>query len=102
MKRLTHWNYKNTTLDLESCKPYLKLGEIEDLEDKFNVDVNEELFKKAKAFDVIKEKYVDMFELKCCSSAKEYNNCISFKIGFIKNYELTEEEYDLLKEVLER
>lgn len=30
MKRLTHWNYKNTTLDLESCKPYLKLGELED------------------------------------------------------------------------
>lgn len=30
MERLTNWNYKNTTLDLESCKPYLKLGELED------------------------------------------------------------------------
>lgn len=29
--RLTHWNYKNTTLPLESCKPYLRLGQLEDI-----------------------------------------------------------------------
>ena len=34
MSRLTDRNYKNTTLPLESCKPYLKLGRLEDLEDK--------------------------------------------------------------------
>ena len=29
--RLTHRNYKNTTLDLDSCKPYLRLGQLEDI-----------------------------------------------------------------------
>ena len=29
--RLTDRNYKNTTLDLDSCKPYLRLGELEDI-----------------------------------------------------------------------
>lgn len=33
MSRLTDRNYKNTTLALDSCKPYLKLGELEDLEE---------------------------------------------------------------------
>ena len=29
--RLTDRNYKNTTLDIDSCKPYLRLGELEDI-----------------------------------------------------------------------
>jgi len=29
--RLTDRNYKNTTLPLESCKPYLRLGQLEDI-----------------------------------------------------------------------
>ena len=29
--RLTNRNYKNTTLDLDSCKPYLRLGQLEDI-----------------------------------------------------------------------
>lgn len=29
--RLTDRNYKNTTLDLDSCKPYLRLGQLEDI-----------------------------------------------------------------------
>lgn len=29
--RLTDKNYKNTTLDLDSCKPYLRLGQLEDI-----------------------------------------------------------------------
>lgn len=33
MNRLTDRNYKNTTLPLESCQPYLKLGKLEDLEE---------------------------------------------------------------------
>lgn len=32
--RLTDRNYKNTTLDLDSCKPYLRLGELEDVYEK--------------------------------------------------------------------
>lgn len=50
-----------------------------------------------KVLSIIYEKNVDIFELKCCSSAKEYNDSIRFKVGFIKNYELTQEEFDLLK-----
>lgn len=41
--RLTDRNYKNTTLDLDSCKPYLKLGQLEDIyEEEFK---NERIFK---------------------------------------------------------
>ena len=29
--RLTDRNYKNTTLDLDSCKPYWRLGQLEDI-----------------------------------------------------------------------
>ena len=29
--RLTDRNYKNNTLDLDSCKPYLRLGQLEDI-----------------------------------------------------------------------
>ena len=29
--RLTNRNYKNTTVDLDSCKPYLRLGQLEDI-----------------------------------------------------------------------
>lgn len=29
--RLTDRNYKNTTLDIDSCKPYIKLGQLEDI-----------------------------------------------------------------------
>ena len=29
--RLTDRNYKNTTLDSNSCKPYLRLGQLEDI-----------------------------------------------------------------------
>ena len=29
--RLTDRNYKNITLDLDSCKPYLRLGQLEDI-----------------------------------------------------------------------
>ena len=29
--RLTDRNYKNTTLELDSCRPYLRLGQLEDI-----------------------------------------------------------------------
>lgn len=43
--RLTDRNYKNTTLPLESCKPYLKLGMLEDLEEQLGCPL--EVFVKA-------------------------------------------------------
>lgn len=52
MKRLTVRNYKNTTLDLESCKPYLKLGRIEDMEESVNHSIEE-------IVDMLKNGYID-------------------------------------------
>ena len=34
--RLTDRNYKNTTLDLDCCKPYLRLGQLEDIYEEGN------------------------------------------------------------------
>lgn len=49
---------------------------------------------KIKALEIIKEKEVDIYLLKVASSVKHYNNAQDFK-------QLTEEEFNLLKEVLE-
>ena len=99
MSRLTYWNYKNTTLALEICKPYLKLGEIEDLEEKYNADVNEDLFKKAKAFEVIKEKRVDMFLLYNSENVEAYNRELYY-LDIPEKYYLDKEEFTSLKEMI--
>ena len=57
--------------------------------------------KELKALEIIKTKNVDIIELKMSLSVKQYNNAISFKISYKKEYELIQEEFDLLKEVLE-
>lgn len=48
--------------------------------------------KELKAFQIIKEKLVDVNWLKGCDELQDYNWC--------NNVELTQEEYDLLKEAL--
>lgn len=48
--------------------------------------------KELKVLEIIKEKSVDIFELRCCSSAKEYNE--RMVANFLK---LTQEEFNLLK-----
>ena len=51
-------------------------------------------YKKDKAFDIIKEKLVDIDLFSYCANKSMYNNRVN--VG----KQLTDEEYDLLKEVL--
>lgn len=52
--------------------------------------------KPLKALEIIKEKQVDIHWLKGCKSLEEYNDCVN-----PWEEPLTQEEYDLLKEVLD-
>ena len=66
----------------EACEPHI---------------IEDEVYKKAKAFDIVKKKGLTIWWFKQFNSYEEYKN---------KGYEdlateLTKEEYDLLKEVLE-
>ena len=47
--------------------------------------------KKAKAFDIIKDKQVMIYRIKCVDSVKAYNSM------YAKENQLTEEEFNLLK-----
>lgn len=62
-----------------------------------------EIVKKAQAFDVIKEKKVDTYSLRCLN-LEEYNRGVMLGKKHIPVYEcevLAEEEWNLLKEVLQ-
>ena len=52
------------------------------------------LEKEVKTLDIIKEKRVNIDYLRSCKSLEDYNNIL------IKDWQLTQEEYELLKEVL--
>lgn len=64
----------------EACEPHI---------------IEDEVYKKARAFDIIKEKRVNIDYLRSCKSLEDYNNIL------IEKWQLTQEEYDLLKEVLD-
>lgn len=51
--------------------------------------------KELNALKIVKEKYVDFFQLPCCKNIFEYND-----LKFFENEKLTQDEFDLLKEVL--
>lgn len=53
------------------------------------------LYEILKAFEIIKKKGVNVFELRYSFSLTEYNICKG-----IENEELTQEEYETLKKVL--
>lgn len=61
--------------------------------------------KKNQAFEIIKNKNVDIYSINVCINVEHYNSVIKSK-NFNNNYsyeiwyELTQEEWDLLKEVL--
>lgn len=55
----------------------------------------EQVEKTLNAFEIIKEKTVSIFQLSCCKNVNEYND-----LKFIVSEKLTEEEFNLLKEVL--
>lgn len=84
-------------------KPYIKIIEkelkrLEELENMYSNCVIEGA-KQKKALEIIKKKKVNIFTFyECCSwhNASHYND----SIGCPVNYELTNEEYNLLKEVM--
>ncbi len=61
----------------------------------------ESIGKSLKALEIIKEKDVDIVSLKNALSSEQYNSFISFRINYMDYMKLTEEEFNLLKEVLE-
>ena len=86
-----------------TCKTFDKClniieSELKDYEKKTKLakeykDVNN-VAKRLKAFEIINKKNVCIHDLKKSKTLKEYNGCREWK------EELTQEEYDLLKEVL--
>ncbi len=71
------------------------------LEKILNEESKEYIYKKLKALEIIKEKRVDVALLILCENAEDYNFQISLINEDNENYkELTQEEYELLVEVL--
>lgn len=56
----------------------------------------ETIRKSLKALEIIKEKTVSIFQLSCCKNVNEYND-LRFKFS----EKLTQEEFNLLRSVLE-
>lgn len=58
--------------------------------------------KKLKALEIIKEKEVNVFDVLATGYVEYYNMCVVNKIRpeYCNSYFLTQEEYELLKEVL--
>lgn len=61
------------------------------------VNCYEVIEKSLKALEIIKEKNVDIRRIEVCYTVKDYNKGRDEHL----NYELTEEEYETIKEVLE-
>ena len=80
------------------CLMYLK-AEFRDYPSAFNSIKNALLKaqKEHKALEIIKEKNVDIRWIEVCDTVKDYNKGRDEHL----NYELTKEEFNLLKEVLE-
>ena len=79
LKELKHWKETNN----ENGVVWLPLFVVEDIE------------KTLKALEIIKEKKVNILLLELAENVDEYNERI------VPNGRLTEEEFELLKEVLE-
>lgn len=104
--RLTDRNYKNTTLDLDSCKPYLRLGQLEDVyEESRKMDKEVVL----KSLDEIKElvnddkkfKYKNIVNFNCKPIEKELETIEKYKnTDAIDNYEGFKNDDANLREAL--
>lgn len=73
-----------------------KLGQLEDIEEKHNIKFVDDLDKRLIALEIIKEKRVDVARLLVSVDLERYNNFDKRDILV----ELTQQEFDLLKEVL--
>jgi len=56
---------------------------------------------KLLALEIIKEKQVNMYYLLSVDTVEDYNEIIDMKYATYENFHLTQEEFNLLKEVLE-
>ena len=77
-----------------------KLGQVEDIEEKHNVSSLDDLDNRLTALKIIKEKSVSVGILQMCPNLDAYNNRIIEHPNVVQTKKLTQEEYDLLKEVL--
>ena len=66
------------------------------------IDCLETIEKSLKALEIIKEKAVNVFDILATSNADYYNMCVTKRISpqYYSSYFLTQEEYEILKEVL--
>lgn len=91
-----------TTMDYDIIEQELKeLDERREMMKRFNeacvpTILDNETEKKLKALEIIKEKRVDVAELVVSCDLKAYN----YLFRLVEKWQLTQEEYDLLKEVL--
>lgn len=88
-------------VDEEVIKQLRNFGKEKGINELILIDESKvlKIIKSLKALEIIKEKKVNIFTFyKCCSwhNASNYND----SVGCPVNCELTQEEYDLLKEVL--
>ena len=92
------------TANINDCKSFIKTDK--DLYNEYGINNYNDLekaLKQAKAFDVIKEKDVVVSKIRESKNVDEYNDFViqfwgySLSVGKL----LTQEEFDLLKEVLE-
>lgn len=56
--------------------------------------------KALRALKIIKEKKVEVNILEFCETCEEYNDFIKHRVWFQEEYILTQEEYELVKEVI--
>ena len=87
---------KNALFDLECLAMRNTSRSFWKLPQQLANDVKKEL----KALEIIKEKRVDTYLLCSCNSVDEYNSMFEHRFGSYDKRALTQEDYDLLKEVL--
>lgn len=95
----------NHTICLNNNEGTLKFG----LDDLDHIDCNtlyefvdcyNTIEQSLKAFEIIKTKQVDLHTVNNVKSCREYNLKMMGRYAYYENKTLTEEEYDLLKEIL--
>lgn len=72
-----------------------KLGKLEDIMEHFKINSIDQLINILEAWEVVKNKSVDIHDVIHCSSLDVFN------CGLYEKYQLTEEEYNKVKKALE-
>lgn len=94
LEKIKNWLYTHdlqALCDIDTIEKELKEGE----KAQFKLKALGNFVKKDKALEIIKEKLVNLFHLVHTDTKEAYNDLVS------EHYrELTQEEYDLIKEVV--